>query len=448
MAVFGMKRADRGIERLLYDSYEVLIGGLGGVPDDVGINLKTLYFAPRFGAMYRLGEKAVARVGYGRTINPLPWSRPMRGSFPQDIFYNRTAEQYTWLGTLADGIAPVPIPDISSGRVKLPAGVFMRSPNPDDVDRAVIQQWNVAYEHRLPWEISAEVAYVGTRTDGGYADLNINYGEPGGGNAARKYFAVAGTTAINDWAARTKSRYHALQVALNRPFRNDLMLKGAYTLSRAENMADEDGWVGLTWNHPAMYDQNFALAGFDRTHVFQMGFVWAMPFFQQSQGVTKTVLGGWQLNGIFAAFSGTPYSIGGSNTALNCQGCGSIFIDVSQEPKATGTTGSSTEPYYPLEIFSQPTGVNVAGFGNSGRNGFRRPPVWNLDLSLFKAFQVGRVRPEFRLEAANVFNHPNWGAPVTGFTANNFMRFTPSSAENGTNTPGARRVQIGLRLQF
>jgi hypothetical protein len=443
-----MKRANRGIERLDYNTYEVLIGGFGGTPDDVGINLKTLYFAPRLGAMYRFGEKAVGRVGYGRTINPLPWSRPMRGSFPQDIFFNRSADQFAWLGTLADGIAPVPVPDISSGRVRLPQGVFMRSPNPNDVDRGIIQQWNVAYEYLLPGEISAEIAYVGTRTDGGYADLNINYGEPGGGNAARQYFAVAGTTAINDWAARTKSRYHSLQLAVNRPFRNGLMLKGAYTFSRAKNMADEDGWVGLTWNHPLMYEQNFALAGFDRPHVFQMGFVWALPFFESSSNVAAQVLKGWQLNGIFAAFSGTPYSIGGTNTPLNCQGCGSVFIDVNGDPKPTGSAGSSTEPYYPVEIFSQPSGLGAAGFGNSGRNRFRRPSVWNADLSLFKSFSIGRLRPEFRIEGANIFNHPNWGAPVTGVTANNFMRFTPSSAENGTNTPGARRIQLGLRFQF
>jgi hypothetical protein len=121
---------------------------------------------------------------------------------------------------------------------------------------------------------------------------------------------------------------------------------------------------------------------------------------------------------------------------------------VKGDPEPAGSVGSSSEAYYPLDIFSQPSGVNVAGFGNSGRNRFRRPPVWNLDLSLFKTFQVGRVRPEFRLEAVNVLNHPNWGAPVTTFTANNFMRFTPGSVENGTNTPGARRIQLALRLQF
>ncbi len=443
-----MSRADRGIERLDYSTYTVLLGGLGDVPDDVGINMKSLYFAPRVGTMYRLSENQVLRAGYGRTINPLPWSRPMRGSFPFDINFNRAADQYSWVGTLADGIPEVPVPDISSGRVKLPAGVFMRSPNPDDVDRGIIQQWNVAYEYRLPWDVSAEFAYVGTRTDGGYADLNINYGTPGGGNASRQYFAVAGTTAINDWAARTKSRYHALQVAINRPFQNGVLLKGAYTLSRAKNMADEDGWVGLTWNTPLMYDENFALAGFDRTHVMQMGFVWALPLFQQSNTVAGKVLGGWQLNGIGSAYSGTPFSIGGTNNALNCQGCGSVLINVNGDPNPAGAVGSSTDAYYALDAFSQPSGLGVEGFGNSGRNRFRRPSAWNVDLSLFKAFTIGRLRPEIRVETANIFNHVNWGAPVTSFTANNFLRFIPGSAENGTNTPGARRVQLALRLQF
>jgi hypothetical protein len=453
-----MTRAGRGIERLDLTTYEALLGGLGNTPEDVGIDLKTWYVAPRLGAMYRFGEKAVARVGYGRTVNPLPWSRPMRGSFPQDIFFNRTADQFAWLGTLEAGIPPVPIPDLSAGRVRLPQGVFMRSPNPTDVDRGIIQQWNVAYEYRLPWDIAADVAYVGTRTDGGYADLNLNYGEPGGGNAARRYFALAGTTQVLDWASRTKSRYHGLQISLNRPFKNNLLLKGGYTFSRSRNMTrnDEDGWTDLTWNHPLMFDRNFAIAGFDRPHVFQLGFAWALPFMMQSTDVVGRVLQGWQLNGVIAAYSGTPFSVAGTNTALNCQGCGNgdfITINVSGDPKPSGAVGSATDPYYALDLFSQPTGATVEGFGNSGRNRFRRPGIWNVDLSLFKAFQIGRWRPEFRLEAANVFNHTNWGRPVVTFTANNFMRFVPQSTvptdtNNALNTPGSRRIQIGLRTQF
>jgi hypothetical protein len=212
-------------------------------------------------------------------------------------------------------------------------------------------------------------------------------------------------------------------------------------------MADEDGWVGLTWNTPIMYDQNFALAGFDRTHNLEMGFVWDMPFLKNRQGAVGKVLAGWQLNGVVAAYSGTPYSIGGTNNAMNCQGCGSIFINVSEDPKPTGKVGSgSTEPYYPINIFSQPTGLDAAGFGTSGRNRFRRPPSWTADMSLFKTFQFGRFRPELRFESTNVFNHTTWGAPVTGFTALNFMQFTPGSAGNGIVNP--RQFRVGVRVGF
>jgi hypothetical protein len=455
-----MTRKDSGIERLDLSTWTLLMGGRGDVPKDVGIDLKTLYFAPRLGAMYRLTEKSVIRAGYGRTINPLPWSRPMRGAYPYDVFLSKAGETYGWATTLAEGIPGFTMPDLSTGRIPLPVGVFTRTPEPDNVDRAVIQQWNVAFEQRLPWDISAEIAYVGTKTDGGYADLNINYGEPGGGNAARKYFAIAGTTTVNSWGSRTKQRYKGLQLALNRPFRNGLMLKGAYTLSEAKNMADEDGWTGLTWNHPMKYDDNFALAGYDRTHIAQLGFLYELPFLKDNTSVLGKILGGWQVNGIGSWYSGTPYSIGGTNNALNCQGCGSVFINFSGDsPEPVGSVGSATETYYDKSLFSQPTGLDVNGFGTSKRNQFRRPNVWNVDMSLFKAFQIGRVRPEIRIEVANVFNHPNWREPVTSFTALNFLQYTPGQSGDNysgspgtntstTNTPGPRIIQIGLRLQF
>jgi hypothetical protein len=149
-------------------------------------------------------------------------------------------------------------------------------------------------------------------------------------------------------------------------------------------MADEDGWTGLTWNHPLMYDANFALAGFDRTHNFQLGFAYELPFLREDTTTLGKVLGGWQVNGVFAAYSGTPYSISGSNPAMNCVGCGSVFINVSGDPSPSGSVGSTTEAYYDKSIFSQPTGLGKDGFGTSGRNRFRRPPVWNLDMSLFR----------------------------------------------------------------
>jgi hypothetical protein len=453
-----MTRKDSGIERLDYSTYTVLLGGRGDVPEDVGINVKSFYVAPRLGAMYRLNNDTVLRAGYGLTYNPLPWSRPMRGSFPYDIYFNQSSEQNTAF-PLASGIPVIPIPDLSSGRVKLPQNTFMRTPDPNDVNRATIQQMNLAVERRLPGDISLEVALVHTRTDGGYADINTNFSEPGLGQAGRKYFAVAGTTDLNDWGSRTKSRYKALQVALNRPFKAGLLLKGAYTLSKAQNETDDDGWVSLTWNNPIVTDKNFALAGYDRTHVFQMGFVYELPFARNSNNILGAIVKNWQINGIGSAYSGTPFTVNGTNPGLNCPGCGLVVINVNGDPKPTGSAGSATDPWYDKSVFSQPTGANAAGFGNSARNQFRTPPVWNVDLGLFRSFPVGRFRPEIRIEAQNVFNHTNWGRPDTTFTNNTFMTFRPADAHGSTSSSNGlgqiwgagtteRQVRIGLRLEF
>jgi outer membrane receptor protein involved in Fe transport len=450
-----MKRADSGIERLDYSTYEVLLGGRGNVPEDVGINVKKLYVAPRLGAAYRLTNDTVLRAGYGRTFNPLPWSRPLRGSYPYDIFFNQSAEQFSSF-PIQSGIPPVPIPDLSSGRVKLPPNTFMRSPDLSDVDRATIQQMNIAVEQRLPGDLSLEVAYVHTRTDGGYADINRNFSEPGAGQPGRKLFAVAGTTDVWEWGSRTRSRYHGLQMALNRLFKNGLLLKGAYTLSRAQNETDEDGWATLMYSHPLVLDKNFALAGYDRTHVLQMGFVYELPFAKGSKSLLGQIVKNWQINGIGSAYSGVPFSVNGTNTALNCPGCGNgtfTLINVNGDPKPTGTPGSATEPWYDKSNFSQPTGLGRDGFGTSRRNQFRTPSVWNVDLGLFRSFPMGRFRPELRIEAQNVFNHTNWGRPDITFTSPTFMTFTPAAAHQQVTAITAtgtreRTIQVGLRLEF
>ena len=376
------------------------LGGIGGQPKDVGIDLKTWYIAPRVGASYRLNEKTVLRAGYGMTINPLPWSRPMRGSYPFDINNNATAAgTYDYVTTLATGIPAVKLPDTSTGVVTLPRGVYIRTPNPDDVNRGQVQQWNVSFERKIFYDIAVEVAYVGTATDGGYADLNVNVGVPGGGGRAAAYFASAGTTAINEWASRTKSRYKGLQIGVNRPFKNGLMLKGAYTWSQSKNMADEDGWTGLTWNYLPKYDDNFAIAGFDRTHVFQMGWAYELPFLKDRTDALGTILGGWQVSGIWGMVHRHAVQ---HQRHQQRHGVPGLRLDPDQlrgrPRRRSAIRRDFTTPYYDKSKFSQPTGLGIEGFGTTKRNFFRRPAQWNVDLSLFKAFPMGRFRPEFRMD--------------------------------------------------
>ena len=431
-----MHRADRGLERLDFSTFDVLIGGRGGVPDDVDLKPRSLYVAPRLGLAYRIDDSTVLRAGYGITYNPMPWSRPLRGFYPLTIAFSDSAAGFNYISTLEQGIPPIATPDLSSGRVRLPRGVDMRTPDPTNVDRADLHQWNMTLERRLPLELVGSVAYVGTRNNGGYADFNLNYAEPGTGNAGRQFFAQAGTANILDWGGWTSSKYHALQTTLNRPFKNGLLLKGAYTWSKAMNETDDDGWTGVTWNIPDQRYRNYARAGYDRTHGLQMAAVYELPFFKESTNPVGWVLKDWQVNGIFSAFSGTPFSIGGNNPTLLAPGAGFVSINQNGDAKRLGRPGPD-EKFLDPSVFSQPSGLQ---WGNSGRNAFRGPSVWNLDFSAFRNIRIGRYRVELRAQASNVLNHSRWGNPNTNFNSPTFMQiFT-------VDTP--RTVQLGLRFQF
>jgi hypothetical protein len=265
----------------------------------------------------------------------------------------------------------------------------------------------------------------------------VNYAESGG-NANRVYFAQAGTAPILDWGSITRSRYNSLQMAVNRPFKNGLLLKGAYTWGKAMNETDEDGWATKLWSQPSQMGRNYAKAGYDRTNIFQMGFVYEPQFLKAKEGVAAAIAKDWSFNGIFSAFSGTPFTIGGDNAALNQQG-GQQTTQQIAEIARIGEAGPD-EPFYDPASFAQPG----ARWGNTGRNFLRGPSQWNLDFALFRGFPVGRYRLEFRAQAINVLNHTRWGNPVTGFTDPNFMRIRTNEA-NG-NIP--RKIQLGLRFQF
>jgi hypothetical protein len=411
------------------------------VPQDVGIKVSKTLFAPRLGLAYRINEKTVFRTGYGLTYDPIPWSRPLRLSYPSTIGFTESAS-----GTfgsnfasfpLTSGIPNIPLPDTSTGVIPMPRNVQTRVPDPNDVARGRSQQWNVTLERQLPMDVSVSVAYVGTRTDGGYADINRNYAEAGGGDAGRQLFALAGTAEIDDWAARTKRRYNALQTAINRPFKNGLLLKGAYTWSKAMDETDDDGWVAVTWSQPSQLSRNYALAGYDRTHNFSMGFLYDLPFMKTDTGALAALVQNWQVNGVYQFYSGTPFTIAGDNTALNQRG-GQQTIEQIAPIRRVGDPGPNAV-YYDPASFQQPGNK----WGNTGRNFLRGPTNYNLDMGIFRGFPISHYRLEFRMTASNILNHVRWGNPVTGFTDPNFMKIRTIAASTGP-----RQIQLGLRFQF
>ena len=455
-----MTRRDRGIETVDLDTLEVLLGGLGGNPKDLGLAVSKTLFAPRLGFIYRLNERSVFRTGYGVTFNPLPFSRPFRGFYPLTLNGNFLArDTFRWARTLGEGIPEVVGPDLRQGRIPLPNEYDMRFPEPD-VSRGRIHSWNVAVERRVAWDLTVDAAYVGTRGVGGFADLDINASDtPGGGVASRPYFGridpqtgqpFGRRISLLSWGPRVRTEYHSLQVAVNRAFKDGLLLKAAYTFSKAMSMTrnDEDGAAGLHWNGASQLHRNWALAGHDRPHVLQVAFIYELPYRSAAarRRALGLVFGDWQVNGIYSAFSGTPFTITADGAAVNSPGNLQTAdqIGTYRELGGKGDAGLFFDP----SAFAQPEGVR---FGTSGRNAFRGPGQWNLDLSVFRGFPVGGTRRlELRVECFNVTNTPKWRNPLGTAVQDVGGTISVTNPDFGRNfnVTGERQIRVGVRMSM
>jgi Carboxypeptidase regulatory-like domain/TonB dependent receptor len=446
-----MARADgRGLDRLDLTNLEVIVAGRGNNPQSNGMSAGLDNFAPRLGGVFRLNDKTVFRSGYGVTYNAQAWARAVRGDndYPVTIagtFQN--AEQFLPYGTLQQGIPFMAGPDLSSGRVPLDRSAAEYTPEIDNIDRGYIHTWNVAFERRLPYDVSVDVAYVGAKGVGGYAGLDINAPTTlGGGDASRPYFGMGRIQPIWSWGARLPTKYQSLQVALNKPFTRGFMFKGAYTLSKAMNYGtDADGRATLTWNTPSELERNWSPAGFDRRHNFQMGFAWALPG-QSVDGsynsIGHAIFGDWQLNGVIAAFTGSPFTMGASGTVLNTPS-NSQTADQVGDYNILGNIGNAGK-WFDTASFVQPTGVR---FGNTGRNQFYGPGAWTTDLSIFRSFALGgQRRLEARVQGNNIFNHPVFGNPSATTTSGTFGQITAFGQGGGSYIE--RQFQVGVRFTF
>jgi hypothetical protein len=454
-----MHRADgRGLDRLDLDNpdfnrrLDVLVAGRGNNPQNNGMSAGLDNFAPRVGGIYRIDDNTVFRSGYGLTYNAQGWARAVRGDndYPVTVasqFFN--PEPFAYYAPIQQGIPTIKGPDISSGRVPLDRAAAEYTPEINNIDRGYVHTWNIAFERRLPMDLTVDIAYVGAKGVDGYAALDINAPTViGGGDASRPFFSLGRSVAINSWGERLKTRYNSLQVAVNKRYSHGFLLKGAYTLSKAMNESDNDGRSTLTFNTLSQLDRNWAPAGFDRRHNLQMGFVYQIGGETPNgyANAVQAIVRDWQLNGVFGAFTGNPYTITGSGTLVNTPS-NQQTADLVGTYNITDKIGSGGA-WFDTTAFAQPTGVR---FGNTGRNQFYGPGGWNLDLGVQRSFPLGgQRRLEARITAGNILNNPVFANPQGNVTAATFGQIT-QIAGGGALTNSAyleRSVLLGLRFTY
>lgn len=207
------------------------------------------------------------------------------------------------------------------------------------------------------------------------------------------------------------STYRSLQAEFRRRFTRGLTFSAAYTFSRTLTTVSDD--ATYTNIRDAHFD--YGLASFDRTHYFVATFVWDLPKPGRVLGanaVSRAILSNWTLTGNTSLASGSPTELG---LAISGQDAGNRLLGTysaanlsGQSPRFLVTGSPQTDGVINMGAFSVP-GVNNAG--PYPRFYLRNPGIQNQDLSISKNIRFGgdgKRYLQLRMEAFNVFNHPQF----------------------------------------
>jgi len=307
---------------------------------------------------------------------------------------------------------------------------------PTDLQQGTVYSWNVAFQRELVWGLTGEVAYVGNRSNDVLNRFQMNAGVVlGAGNAGRPFFKYGKTADIENLAWKGRSRYNGLQVKLDRRFRNGWLVTNSYTYSKARDFAEINGGPST----PADPERSWGYSNTDRTHIYVSSFVWALPWFKNSDTpVLRWVLGNWQVSGIFTYQTGRPLDITASATALNTPG-NTQRPDLTGTQKVLGNYGPG-QLYFDTSVYANPA---AATFGNMTRNTgvLREPSFANLDFSLVKQFGLGGKRMgEIRADVFNLPNTLHYSGPNTTLGSTTFGQVTSAYGE--------RQMRFSVRFLF
>jgi hypothetical protein len=432
----------------------VFIGGKGTTPESAFISNGRGMIVPRLGIDYRVNDKMVLRSGFGISVDPENLENA-RNTYPAQIALSQSgANSYVQTTNYATGIPLITIPNLSLGEVPLPQN-FSTYVFPTNFRRGYIESYNLAVERTLPASFVTDVAYVGTHAIRQIVDLDINAAPIGGGNAGRLLNTTYGANTSNaeeylqDPAG--SSEYNGLQAQLTRRSSPTHVSTGlVYTYSKSQDDVDNGQGTSYQFSYPAFLRYNYALAGYDRKHNIEWWSIAPSPFGKNGSylrsGFAGALLGGWQFQSVMSYYSGTPFTVGASSSAINAPGNTQVADKVNSHTAIFGVhhlvNGSIV--YFDPTNYAIPPGTRL---GTSGRNSLRGPGVFELDAGLKRNFIFhDHYGLQLQAEAFNLTNTPNFGNPSGSSVS------TPSTLGVITGTAGSsadnRQVRLSARITF
>jgi TonB dependent receptor-like, beta-barrel/Carboxypeptidase regulatory-like domain len=375
-------------------------------------------WAPRLGLAWQTPLKdVVARAGYGIFYDTLSVgdSLFLLGLNPPNVQFD-----------LENNGPVVPLFSIDDAFSKpleaIHPSVFSTArqlPNP------YVQQWTVSVERPLPWNMAGTVEYSGQKGTRLRRQVNLNQpaaGSAGGIDDRRPYPDFLN---IFQFETSASSIAHSAELRVSRPFRGRYSFEADYRFSR---QIDDATLISVLPQDSHNLRAERGLADFQMKHRLSFQAVANLP----DAGWFR----GWQIHGVGVAQSGTPLS-----AVLNADVAGTGYPIVNRPDLVHDPNIShpSADRFFDTTAFRTP---DPGFFGNSGRNVIIGPGLWNLDVALSRAFHLSDfTRLQFRADAYNVTNHPNFVAPP--------------SMQNFADTPefgklfvarSPRIVQFGLKF--
>ncbi|MBM3736323.1 MAG: TonB-dependent receptor [Acidobacteria bacterium] len=440
-------------------------------------------FAPRLGISFKLNSKMVIRTGYGIFYpqvlgngdmtgfsSTTPWvpSLGADGINPQDLLRNPFPGGLIPAVGRAEGLAT----NLGRG-----AGQFQRH-HPDPY----MQNYSFDIQYEVSRSTVIEIGYAGHQgrklsygvgfNDNQLDPALLSMGAALTQQVTNPFFghivggALSGRTVPRqrllrpyphfDSVSRSNqtsggsSSYNALLMKLSKQFSSGLMLMSSYQWSKAiDNIGETEpnpGGAADGYRNNRDISIERSLSAHNLPHSFVTAFVYDLPVGRGKMlggGVNRlldAVIGGWQTAGIVRFSSGLPVRMT-APSQISQFGFGVQLPDI-RDGRDVAVPNRNPDRWFNTAAFTAPAPFTV---GNSPR---RLPLLTaaqqkNADVSLMKNFRFGeRIRAQFRAEAFNVTNTPQFGWPDTAFGSNTF------GVVSSTMNIGPRNVQFGLKIDF
>jgi hypothetical protein len=425
----------------------LVYAGEDGINRSAGKQTDWKNFGPRFGLAYDIfgSGRTIVRSGYAISYFPLqPSASNIIG---QQVPYT-ISQQVVGIPVnnpaLLTNMRTIdnPFPPIAAVKPRTTAELVAANPrvlgHSFKNETPSQQTWNLNIQQQLGQTMLAEVAYAGSQGKNLIMGLDFNPVLPGPASipiVQRRLIPELGNVNPIQFDPRNSSSYHGLMFKLDKRFSNGLQGMANYTWSKSldygGSAASGGGAVGGP-QHPLLLGAARGPSGFDVPHRFVGNFVYELPG-SNLRGPIGWFLGGWQTNGILTLSSGRPFTVFHQNSVTNGAGGWPDRI-------ADGRLDNPRrERWYDPSAFARPDSIR---FGNTGRGILNSPGLKTFDGGLAKNFNFGEGRRvQFRAEAFNLTNTPQWGFPNQNFDSPNAGIITSTAADN-------RSLQLALRLDF